>query len=458
MTRETWWALVAYPIAPDNCPTSIPKSRAVASIPTASALPQRSLPVFNVGLSSHRKITPVQGKSCRHETTICVLPDDVLLEIVDCYQKDLRYITASRWKWYLLTHICRRWRQIVFESPHRLNLQIHCTYGTPVRVNLDIWPAIPIAIDFRYPCDDDLPSDEEDNVIAALEHPDRVCYLGLKVMRLQLKRMATVMREPFPVLARLNISSKSQRAPVLPAEFLGGSAPCLQKFQLSGISFPALPTLLMSASNLVLLVLQRIPPTGYISPEAMVACLAPMHRLRIFAILFQLATLHPGRIQSPSITRTVLPALTHFVFQGASEYLEDLVVQIDCPQLNRISIEYSSQLFAFGVTQLSKFVDRSVGPKLSPLGHASLNFFCGQADLTFIYYYIGHDMYIYANLTMDLSRSILDESSLHTHDHSESSSQGHKCLDSRELEPFRTPAVRNVNDAWVTWKHGGKRQ
>ncbi|KAH9037545.1 hypothetical protein EDB84DRAFT_1138187 [Lactarius hengduanensis] len=256
-----------------------------------------SLPLI---VGSPRKIT--QGESHRQETTIYVLPDNVLLEIFDSFKKDLWYITATGWKWCFLAHVCRRWRQIIFESPQRLNLQIRCTFGTPVREGLGIWPPIPIAIDFRSPYDDGLPPDEEDNVMAALEHPGRVCYLRLKATRLQLEKMVTVMQEPFPALTHLDISLDGQHAPVLPAEFLRGSAPRLRKFRLTGIPFPALPTLLMSASNLVFLFLQKIPPTGYISPEVMVGCLAALHRLETFVLKFQLATPHPHRMHSHPTT------------------------------------------------------------------------------------------------------------------------------------------------------------
>jgi hypothetical protein len=67
------------------------------------------------------------------------------------YLISVERITATLrpvWKWHTLVHVCQRWRQIVFASPRRLNLQILCTHGTPVRKNLGIWPAFPIAIDY----------------------------------------------------------------------------------------------------------------------------------------------------------------------------------------------------------------------------------------------------------------------------------------------------------------------
>ncbi|KAI9452405.1 hypothetical protein BJY52DRAFT_912695 [Lactarius psammicola] len=165
-----------------------------------------------------RRNVQAQGKNYKHATTISMLPDNVLLEIFDFYRTNRDYLIRAGWEWHLLVHVCQRWRQIIFASPNRLNLQIICTYGTPVRKSLGIWPAIPIGIDFCY---SDIPPTDEDNVIAALEHSDRVCFVSLGVTGSQLGNMATVMQEPFPVLAHIKIESKDRNAPVPFRRILG---------------------------------------------------------------------------------------------------------------------------------------------------------------------------------------------------------------------------------------------
>ena len=190
------------------------------------------------------------------------------------------------------------------------------------------------------------------------------------------------MQEPFPVLRNLRLiymKLMDEIIPVIPAEFLGGSAPCLQHLFLYSIPFPALPTLLLSTSDLAQLELRIIPSTGYISPEAMVVGLAALPRLRTFVIEFQSASPRPD-LTPPPVTRTVLPALTSFQFKGASEYLEDLVARIDVPQLNGIHIYYLNQLVDFQVVQLSRFIDRSVGPKLALFKHAHVTFDSNQVS------------------------------------------------------------------------------
>ena len=272
-------------------------------------------------------------------------------------------------------HVCRGWRQVVYTSPLRLDLRILCTPTTPVRKNLGIWPALPICV--YYP-DQQKRNNEsnEDNIVTALEQADRVCYVELHVTGSELEKISTVMRDPFPVLTSLRIMLEHRGTALpLPVDFLGGCAPRLRSIQLHGIPFPALPTFLLTTSDLVGLYLDKIPRTGYISPEEMVVGLAALPRLRTFHIGFQLATPHPVRRHQPPVTRTVLPSLTYFYFKGASEYLEDLVSRIDAPHLDQIDISYLNQLVDFQVPQLPMFIDRSVSSKGTPLRYARVGFY-----------------------------------------------------------------------------------
>ncbi|KAH9171746.1 hypothetical protein EDB89DRAFT_1069638 [Lactarius sanguifluus] len=314
-----------------------------------------------------------------HPTTIAMLPDDVLLEIFDFYRKDHKYTLSLGWKWHLLAHVCQTWRQIVFASPYRLDLKILCTYGTPVRKNLGIWPAFPIIIR----CNDRraaISPNDADNIIFALEHRDRICDIGFSPgvpWNSWSEKFDAAWLEPFPVLTRLYIKSPScYEPPVLPANFMGGSGPCLQVITLIGIPYPALPRLLLSASDLFSLDLLDIPPTGYVSPEAMVVSLATLPRLDCFTIGFRSPASSPHQMRPPPsrTIRTALPALTSFRFIGASGYLEDLVSRIDCPQITKIFIDYL-WLADYQVTQLSKFIDRSIGPKLTLPRRADLLFY-----------------------------------------------------------------------------------
>ena len=82
------------------------------------------------------------------------------------------------------------------------------------------------------------------------------------------------MQVPFPDLKLDWLGSNDGTAPVIPDSLLGGSAPHLQFILLHGIPFPGLPKLLSSTTCLVKLLLQDIPHSGYISPQAMATCLS----------------------------------------------------------------------------------------------------------------------------------------------------------------------------------------
>ena len=144
---------------------------------------------------------------------------------------------ADLWRGACMPTTCQRWWQIIFASPRCLNLTLLCTDGTPVRQNLDHFPTLPIAILYGYP--KDFTPDDEDNLSAALEHPDLVVFINIYGENSQLGKAATVMQESFPVLTVLQLMSMDQihRNPLaLPDEFLGGSAPCLQEIELQRIS------------------------------------------------------------------------------------------------------------------------------------------------------------------------------------------------------------------------------
>ena len=163
------------------------------------------------------------------------LPDDVFLEIFDlCLHGPAKYPVRRMRKWITLVHVCRRWRRIIFASPRRLDLYLACICGTLVRQNLIYWPLIlplvityhPRTISFRNPTPDD-----EDNILAALTHADRIHRVDIYATSSLFRKVATVMQKSFPVLTHLELTLEQDDfppLPILPQGFLGGSAPCLE--------------------------------------------------------------------------------------------------------------------------------------------------------------------------------------------------------------------------------------
>jgi hypothetical protein len=113
-----------------------------------------------------------------------MLPDEVLLGIFDFYEDKVPlspfnfcaegsplYAKTIIETWQSLVHVCRRWRTIIFASPRRLNLRLFCTPKTP-RDALDFWPPLPLVISGH-----DCRTKGVDNIVALLEHSDRVCQI-----------------------------------------------------------------------------------------------------------------------------------------------------------------------------------------------------------------------------------------------------------------------------------------
>jgi hypothetical protein len=108
----------------------------------------------------------------------------------------------------------------VFESAIRLNLHIFCAEKTPVRKLLYVWPDFPLAILFHYDNAWETLDGPFDNLIAALEHRDRVRQIHItNPVGYLWEEIVTAMEGP------------------------NGSAPCLQDLSLREIVFPSFPRL-----------------------------------------------------------------------------------------------------------------------------------------------------------------------------------------------------------------------
>jgi hypothetical protein len=287
-----------------------------------------------------------------------MLPDDVLIDIFDFLLREQQRIQ----EWITLAHVCRRWRSVVFQSPLRLNLQLVCTAKTRARDTLDIWPPLPLIIlNYRNFADE---TTGADNIIAALEHNDRVCQIVLYWISSPEREHVTdsaAMQKPFPELTDLQlIMRKDESRPILPDSFLGGTAPHLRSLHLEDVPFPGLPKLLLSATHLVNLSLYNIPRSGYIPPEAMATSLSALTSLELLCLDFRYPRPRPalGSRRPPPLTRSILPNLTQVHFKGASEYLEEILARIDAPRLHGLDITFFNQII-FDTPQLFQFISRT---------------------------------------------------------------------------------------------------
>ena len=298
--------------------------------------------------------------------TIGALPDIVLLEIFDFYLDEFQWIRSSTGEssvpqyedlWHALVHVCRRWRSVVTASPRRLNLRLLCTEKRPVKRN--VWPDLPIMIDAKIPKPQRSRSQGVNIIIAALrQQHNRVCRIAIMDIPDSLLKKFAAIKTPFPALTHLALWAPYNSAPVILDSFLEGSAPRLQSLWLYGIPFPALGKLLLSPCDLSELSLDNIPHSGYISPDALVSGLSGLTRLRALILQFQSPrsrALRERRVPA-SLTRIVLPILTYLWFKGDSEYLEDMLSQMETPIVNvHMRITFFNQL-VFDTPLLRNFI------------------------------------------------------------------------------------------------------
>jgi len=149
--------------------------------------------------------------------TIDILPDDALIEIFGFYLVEApKHIEP----WFPLVHVCRRWQSIVFAAPRRLDVRVFYTPKRRVNVILDTWPNLLIRIwAYGYR---GLPHYKKniENLIAALEHTDRICQVQLIQFSLsELERILPAMQKPFPALTSLAIVTRARAVALELAHF-----------------------------------------------------------------------------------------------------------------------------------------------------------------------------------------------------------------------------------------------
>jgi hypothetical protein len=218
-------------------------------------------------------------------------------------------------------------------------------------------PPLPLIIDHDYD-DHELTAEDEEGILLALEHRDRVCRISLDLPVASLQKVIAAIHDEFPILEILNIGppTKHDTRLTLPSTL---EAPHLRHLVLDHLASPIGSRLLATATGLVDLFLRGIHSSTYPHPN---------HFLQLLSLLPQLENLEigfsspvPNRdlesqvLNTPIITYAILPNLYFFVFRGVSAYLEALLPHMTTPRLERLSIYFFNQL-SFSVPRLLQFM------------------------------------------------------------------------------------------------------
>jgi hypothetical protein len=290
--------------------------------------------------------------------SIHILDDDSLLNMFyhcrpvllddDKTDDDTRVLLGGEWGrerwWYTLTHVCRRWRELVLSSTTHLGLCLVCTYGTPVARMLAHSPPLPLIVDY-VDQDRNITAQDEEGILIALWHRSRVRRIRLRLPPSDLRKLIGAIDEEFPVLEHLNLgATEFNLSLTFPQKF---QAPRLRYLLLKAFAFPLATPLLTTAVDLVTLSLNSIPPLTYFHPNDLLQRLSLMRRLEVLGISFHSPVLdidfEDQPLDNTSTTNITLPNLRWFGFQGTSTYLGALLSPMDTPLLEKLQITFFSE-------------------------------------------------------------------------------------------------------------------
>ncbi|KAI0246015.1 hypothetical protein BJV78DRAFT_212806 [Lactifluus subvellereus] len=308
---------------------------------------------------------------------IHTLDDDVLVNIFylcrlgvrDEYDDDDGVFWVDwglqRW-WYKLVQVCQRWRYLILASPSHLDLHLVCTFGTPIVDMLANSPPLPLIINYMGTSRETTTEDEE-GILLALQHRDRVRRIGLWIPASNLRNLIVAIDEQYPILDHLFIRawSEDNGSLILPKTF---QAPHLCELRLFSTALPIQSPLLTTTVGLVTLTLRDIQLSAYFPPGYLLTRLLLMPQLEALTIGFRSPL--PGRdverqlLDIPIATHVTLSNLRWFGFRGVGAYLEGLLTRISTPVLGNLEIVVFNQP-TFTIPHLLPFMRTSENPNLS---------------------------------------------------------------------------------------------
>ena len=227
-------------------------------------------------------------------------------------------------------------------------------------------PHLPIIIDHNDE-DNVITTEDEERIILALQHDDRVRRIRLRSPIPNLQNFIIALDGEFPILEFLLIYHSYSTSTIdahdtnlnLPETF---RAPHLCYLFLMDFSTPIESPLLTTMANLVTLELDEIPPSAYFHPNALLQRISLMPQLEALSICFSSHSpsddVERQLLPVPTMTHVTLPNLRVFGFQGASAYLETLIPWVTFPLLEDLEVFFSNDQLpvADSIPHLQRFI------------------------------------------------------------------------------------------------------
>ncbi|KAN0133879.1 hypothetical protein V8E53_008311 [Lactarius tabidus] len=284
--------------------------------------------------------------------------------IFDCYRLDAEDDWNRRLLWCKLSHVCQRWRHLIYGYASHLGMHIRCTNGTPVVDTLDHLPPLPLFVDYVY-TDATMTEKAELGIYHTLQLHDRVRHISLRLPPSILHKVLVLMDQHFPILDHLSLSlaAESSITLTLPQAF---RAPNVRYIALPSIRPPGILRFLTSTVSVVTLELTNIKTSSYFRPRVLVARLQSLPQLQDLFIHFSIPIPRPSterELLGEQRAPVTLPSLKNLWFKGAGAYLESLVAQIGVPHLEQLHITLFNQI-AFALPHLYHLINITEGFKL----------------------------------------------------------------------------------------------
>ncbi|KAI0258961.1 hypothetical protein BC834DRAFT_974661 [Gloeopeniophorella convolvens] len=289
--------------------------------------------------------------------TIDHVPDIALLDIFDFYQ-EMTNLCHFGWPWHNIAQVCRRWRELVFSTPKRLQMHIYLTHRSSIPQILHHLPPLPLTIDCRAPheFDEDIEripwsTERLGNVALALEQADRIQDVRLLGSDAELRALLAQMIQPARQLETLDIEVLSP-SQILPVNFLGGASQSLRHVWLRNVipPLPSAPCLTDLHYSFAEFATMDIPVM-----ESLLQGLRSMPLLQ--SLKLDIRSVSEGHLPS-SGPRISLTSLSELSFDGSSAQLDTLLQGIEAPSLGALLMELYDD-FAVSIPSLPRFLQSS---------------------------------------------------------------------------------------------------
>ena len=228
-------------------------------------------------------------------------------------------------------------------------------------------PPLPLIINyFDKEYHHDLTTEDEEGIILALHHRDRVRRIRLMKPIPKLEKLIISLDGEFPILEFLLIWHQPHHRPVVqnilnlkfPETF---HAPHLRRLVLENFTIPFESPSIPNMGNLVRVVtlsLVKIPSSVYFHPNVLLQRLFLMPQLEILQTTFNL---NPSRyverelLRTPIMTRVTLPNLRLISFRGSNAYLEALLPCVTTPLLENLCVRLFNRV-VYSIPHLQRFM------------------------------------------------------------------------------------------------------